>query len=113
VDIAPLKDAYWTIVTDCLERFHGYSPSAAVQLSLKLRDVIESPRHQDAPPPGYDSESFFHAEPFHVACDLAGRELDLTQHKAAYDALAAQRYFAAEELLRRPAQDSAREYARL
>ena len=100
MDIEPLKDAYWAIVTDCLEQFHGYVPSAALALSLELRDVIESPRHQDAPPPGYDSALFYHGEPFYVACDLAARALDLERHRAAYDAVVAQRYSAAEALLR-------------
>jgi hypothetical protein len=112
VGLESLKDAYWAIVTDCLVQFHQHSPQAARELSLELRDVIESPRHQDAPPPGYDSRLFYHGEPFHVACDLAGRGLDLDRHRAAYDELVTRHYAAAEEL-RPSASYPAREYAEL
>lgn len=113
MEIEPLKDAYWAVVADCLEHFHDHNRAAAWMTSLQLRDVIQSPRHEDAPPPGYDSELFFHAEPFYVACDIAGRELNLDRHRAEYDILVTQRYSVAEELLRRPGKYSPSKYARL
>lgn len=102
MDLQALKEAYWAIVIDCLERFHGFTHRQALSASRDLRDVIESPRYQDAPPPGYDSELFYHNEPFYVACDVAGRELDLHEHRAEYDMLVRSRYSVAEGLVRGP-----------
>lgn len=96
MDIEPLKLAYWGIVTDCLVRFHQFPRPAAETIVLGLRDVVESPRFQDAPPAGYDSDSFFHGEPFHVSCDLAGRNLDLNDFRSEYEPLMTGRYSAAE-----------------
>lgn len=102
MDLQPLKEAYWAIVTDCLERFHNFSRWEALSASRELRDVIESPRYEDAPPPGYSSELFYHGEPFYVACDLARRELDLDEYRAEYNRLTRSRYAAAEESMRGP-----------
>jgi hypothetical protein len=111
VDLQALKEPYWAIVTDCLERFHSFSPWRALSASRNLRDVIESPRFQDAPPPGYSSELFYHSEPFYVACDIAERELDLDEHRAEYDELVRSRYAAAEALTRGPGVST--QYARV
>jgi hypothetical protein len=111
VDLQPLKEAYWTIVTDCLERFHDFSHWEALSASRDLRDVIESPRYEDSPPPGYNSELFYHNEPFYVACDVAGRELNLDEHRAEYDELVRSRYAAAEGLVWGPG--TAAQYVRV
>jgi hypothetical protein len=111
VDLQALKEAYWGIVTGCLERFHNFSHWQALAASRDLRDVIESPRYQDAPPPGYNSELFYHSEPFYVACDVAGRDLNLAEHRAEYDELVRSWYAAAEEPVRRPAVST--QYARV
>lgn len=100
MDLQALKEAYWAIVADCLERFHSFSSWRALSASRHLRDLIESPRLEHAPP-GYDSELFYHNEPFHVACDIAEQELDLDEYRAEYDELVRSRYAVAEELVRR------------
>ncbi len=100
MDIQPLKDAYWTIVTDCLERFHGYAPVAARTAALELRQAIEFPLPHEAPP-GYDSELFYHAEPFYVACNMADRELDPDAYGPEYNAIVRRHYRAAEDQLQR------------
>jgi hypothetical protein len=99
MDVQPLKDAFWAIVTDCLERFHDFTPSAAMAESRALRAAIESPTLADAPPPGYDGDLIFHGEPFYVACDIAGRELRLDEHRTEYQVLLLRRYGAAEQRL--------------
>jgi hypothetical protein len=60
------KDAFWSVVEDCLKRFHDHGEARAHQSALDLRRQVESP------PPGIDGELIYHDEPFYVACDLAG-----------------------------------------
>lgn len=96
MDVEGLKDAFWDIVADCLERFHAYEPSVARIAALDLRDVVESPRH---PPESYEGDLFYHGEPFYVACDIAGRQLDLPVYRAEYDCIVGNRYRDAERLM--------------
>jgi hypothetical protein len=111
VDIEPLKAAYWEIVTDCLVQFHGFARPAAEAVVVGLRDRVESPQFHDAPPEGYESDSFFHGEPFHVACDLAGRNLDLNDFRSEYEPLMTGRYSAAETVWPRCGQPDRVQYA--
>ncbi len=74
-----MKDAFWEVVEDCLTDIHGLSRSEARRRSHVLRAEIESP------PPGLSSDIFYHAEPFDVACDLAGNRLDIWQYRGQYD----------------------------
>ena len=78
--IAPkAKDAFWDVVEDCLVEIHGLAKPDAHKRSMDLRTKIESP------PTGMSSEIFYHAEPFDVACDIAGSQLDLSQYRLQYD----------------------------
>ena len=97
MDVEGLKDAFWQIVADCLEGFHGYEASAARHAALDLRNRVESPRHRDLPPQSYDGDLFYHGEPFYVTCDIAGRQLDLAAHRATYECIVADRYDAVEQ----------------
>ena len=101
MDVQPLKDAYWEIVADCLERFHGYSrPEARGAASALRRDLERPPTGEKLPP--YGIELFYHEEPFHTACDIAGRELAPGAFDEEYAALLRERYRPAEEeLIRR------------
>jgi hypothetical protein len=74
-----VKDAFWQAVEDCLIDIHGLSPSDAHRRGRDLRAEIESP------PPGLSSDIFYHAEPFDVACELAGNQLDISQYRSQYD----------------------------
>jgi hypothetical protein len=67
-------------------QFHGLRRREAQRRVKLLRADIASP------PPGIDAEIIYHAEEFDVACSLAGRELDRTEHADAYDQIAARRY---------------------
>jgi hypothetical protein len=96
MDIESLKDAFWHIVADCLERFHAYERSVAWLAALDLRDEIESPSR---PPSGYEPDLFYHGEPFYIACDIAGRQLDLPAHRTEYDCIVGKRYREAERLM--------------
>ncbi len=73
------KDAFWEVVEDCLVEIHGLSKPDAHKRSMDLRTRIESP------PTGMSSDIFYHDEPFDVACDIVGRQLDLSQYRPQYD----------------------------
>jgi hypothetical protein len=95
-----LKDAYWEIVVDCLERFHGYSRSAAWEAASNLRSDLSSlPTGETLPP--YDVELFYNEEPYYMACDIAGRDLPPGVHDREYQAVVRERYAPAEERLMR------------
>ena len=95
MDIEPLKDAYWAIVSDCLKLFHGYSDRRAGSAALDYRRRLETPEN---PPPGYMSELLYNEEPFYRACAIARRDLSLDEHRARYMQLMRERYAPAERL---------------
>ena len=74
-------DEFWTVVEECLQEFHHLSPVEAVEKGRELRRKIRTP------PPGILGEIIYHDEPFDVACELAGRPLDLAQYRTQYDAI--------------------------
>lgn len=63
------SEAYWRVVEDCLVEFHRYPVRAAVQAAGALRARME------AAPAGLRGDLVYHAEPFDIACDIAGREV--------------------------------------
>ena len=93
MDSTPLKDAFWNVVTDCLHDFHGVPCEEARRDAQRLRHRVEVAA--DAPA-GYDPDLFYHAEPFHVAEDLAGRKLDASALRDRYEAILAERFDPAE-----------------
>ncbi|HEX8317571.1 hypothetical protein [Longimicrobium sp.] len=72
----PLKHAFWAIVTDCLQAFHDFERDEAVLRVAGYRESIENPPLEQLPPAGYDADLIFHEEPFYLASDLAGEELN-------------------------------------
>jgi hypothetical protein len=76
---ARARDAFWGAVVDCLEQFHGKSKPDAQALANDLRARVERP------PPGIDGDLIYHAEPFDVACNLAGVELDPDSYRRPYE----------------------------
>jgi len=75
------KDSFWQVVEDCLEEIHNLPRTDAHARSTDLRKRVE--RH----PRGISGEIIYHAEPFDVACDIAGNQLDLSQFRNQYDAI--------------------------
>jgi len=70
------KETYWTIVRDCLVRFHGFSNTDASQQVASLRPRIEAT---------LSSDIYYHNEPFVVACNIAGKDLDINDFDAVYE----------------------------
>jgi len=73
------KETFWEIVAECLIAIHGLAKPEAHRRSLDLRTRIESA------PAGMSSDIFYHAEPFDVACDIAGRPLNAAQYRQQYE----------------------------
>jgi hypothetical protein len=94
MDLEPLKNAFWAIVADCLETFHGYSPETARCRVQKFRERVENP----PAPFEEDGELIYHDEPFYIANDLAQRELPVNEHGDEYARIMARHYAPAEAL---------------
>ena len=73
------KDTFWDVVEECLIAIHGLAKAEAHRRSIDLRTRIEST------PAGMSSDILYHAEPFDVACDIAGSQLDLAQYRQKYE----------------------------
>lgn len=74
------KDArqeFWDVVRRCIREFHANRSTSALSKATRLRKKVESM-------PAQDRELFFHAEPFDVACRLAGRSLRVEDYLAPY-----------------------------
>jgi len=81
-DIIPTveQDHFWSIVRQCVRTFHTVDPSKTLAEATRLRrKVNEMPVEQ--------MELFYHAEPFDVACNLAGNALDVKDHLEEYIAI--------------------------
>jgi hypothetical protein len=73
------KDTFWEVVEECLTAIHGLTKLEAHRRSLDLRTRIETA------PAGMSSDIFYHAEPFDVACDIAGNQLNVSQYRQQYE----------------------------
>ena len=71
------KDDFWAVVEDCLREFHGMKPETIRRKSGKLRNAIEGMTTGEL-------ESFYHSEPFDVACDIADHPLNLADYLDRY-----------------------------
>jgi hypothetical protein len=68
---------YWRVVRSCIRAFHPEQSANALRKATRLRRTVENlPRRE--------LELFFHAEPFDVACDLAGHRLEVSEHLNRY-----------------------------
>jgi hypothetical protein len=80
---ADLASSFWAVVQDCLVQFHGFQNDAASENVSSFRCRLPK---GDGQKPSFD-DLIYHAEPFYIACDLAGEELPLSQYQAAYETL--------------------------
>ena len=92
---AKLKDAYWRVVTDCLVEFHGLPRIEAHRRVRELRAKVESPPVDPQMAEIYAPELadlFYNTEPFYVAEDIAGQQLDEEKYKPQYQAIRRRHY---------------------
>jgi len=68
---------FWSVVRRCIREFHARRSTSALSKATRLRKKIEGL-------PFEEKELFFHAEPFDVACRLAGHSLRVEDYLARY-----------------------------
>ncbi|MFL5340516.1 MAG: hypothetical protein ACJ8F7_10230 [Gemmataceae bacterium] len=71
------QNHFWNVVRQCIRSFHARCASTTLPKAGRLRKKV------DGMPPE-QMEMFYHAEPFDVACDLAGNRLDVGKHLTEY-----------------------------
>ena len=78
-DVALLE--FWDVVDDCLVTFHRKSESEAHRLVTNYRSALKG-----VPLDVRDAAAtlVYHEQPFYVACDLAHKELDLSEYLPKY-----------------------------
>ena len=78
-DIIPKdeQDHFWSVVRQCIGRFHARCASSTLAEATRLRKKINGM-------PVDQMELFYHAEPFDVACNLADNPLDVKDHLVEY-----------------------------
>ncbi len=75
------KEAFWSVVKDCLVQFHDLEIHAAEKKARTLRQKVEGTAED------HYLDIFYHAEPFDVACDIAEHQLDLSEYYPKYKKL--------------------------
>lgn len=70
-------DEFWSVVEDCLREFHGMKQDAVRRKAGKLRSLVERMTTGEL-------ESFYHSEPFDVACEIADNPLNAEDHLDRY-----------------------------
>jgi len=71
------KNDFWAVVEDCLAELHGMAQEAIARKAGKLRDRIEKMTTAEM-------EFFYHSEPFDVACEIAGKQLNSEDYRDRY-----------------------------
>ena len=75
------QERYWRTIHDCLTALHHWSPAQTDDAIARLRKRLAVREDPDFP------VMIYHAEPFEVACDIAGQQLDYAAHREAYEAI--------------------------
>ncbi|MBV9039255.1 MAG: hypothetical protein JO182_32525 [Acidobacteriaceae bacterium] len=74
---------FWAAVEDCLVQFHQMERSqAAMKVTELWRRLPTEPKPRCGEP--LLDEMIYHAEPWYIACNLAGAEPTLDFYQAAY-----------------------------
>jgi hypothetical protein len=71
------QDHFWSVVRQCIRRFHAQCSSSTLTKATRLRKKVNGMRVEQM-------ELFYHAEPFDVACNLARNPLDVKDHLDEY-----------------------------
>jgi hypothetical protein len=74
---------FWSAVEDCLVRFHQFErEKAAEKVTVMWRQLPRGPETK-CNEPSFD-DMIYHAEPWHIACNLAGEDLPLNPYQSEY-----------------------------
>jgi hypothetical protein len=71
------RDHFWSVVRQCIRRFHPGCASSTLPAATRLRKKVNAM-------PVEQMELFYHAETFDVACNLADTPLDVRDHLDEY-----------------------------
>jgi len=71
------QDRFWSIVRQCIRKFHACHVSKTLAEATRLRKKVNGM-------PVEQMELFYHAEPFDVACNLADNVLEVKDHLEEY-----------------------------
>lgn len=84
--MAPLdpedERAFWEAVTACLRELHHLPPDRAEEKVLAYRKRLETPSSAAR-------EMVYHNEPFNLACDLVGKQLNIDDFAKRYEEILA------------------------
>jgi hypothetical protein len=71
------QDHFWSVVRNCVREFHADRASSVLSKVTRLRQKVERL-------PTEETELFYHAEPFDVACRLADHPLKVEDYLERY-----------------------------
>jgi hypothetical protein len=79
LDVIPKaeQERFWRVVRQCIRVFHSRCASTTLPKAARLRKKVNDM-------PVEQRDLFYHAEPFDVACDLAGKRLDVREYQDEY-----------------------------
>jgi hypothetical protein len=80
-----LRTSFWKTVEDCLVAFHNQNAFAAQKIVCDYRERLADEARQFGP--DWMEDLIYHAEPWQLACDLAGTQLDVNDYRAEYETL--------------------------
>ncbi len=75
-----LAPHFWAAVEDCLVSFHRVNRGEAAQKVTSLWRQLPTAEGANAA----FSDIVYHAEPWRIGCNLAGRDLPISEHQSAY-----------------------------
>ena len=71
------QDHFWSVVRQCIRRFHARCATATLVEATRLKKKVNGM-------PLEQMELFYHAEPFDVACNLADNALNVKDYVDEY-----------------------------
>jgi len=81
--------SFWATVEDCLVEFHKFSTERSAEevkdLWRRLRKVAPATPGEESVP-AFD-DIIYHAEPWYIACNLAGQDLPLEPNRISYQSI--------------------------
>ena len=84
--VSSVAPHFWTAVEDCLVTFHHLQRCTAAEKVTSLWRKL--PTSLDGSGTRF-SDMIYHAEPWQIACNLAGNDLPIAAYQEAYQALLA------------------------
>jgi hypothetical protein len=83
---ATMASNFWAAVEDCLVQFHQMERDAAAETVTSLWRRLPRGPASECEESSFE-DMIYHAEPWYIACNLAGNELPLDQNRSRYEAV--------------------------